>query len=280
MRKTIYLLTLLVSVLAFSSCMDGDWDEPSGTGHGNDTISESNVISIAQLKQRYSSYIGTDYRDGISYTQVTEPLQIKGIVTGNDIEGNIYSEIALQDSTGAIIVAISEGGICGYLPVGTEILINLQGLYVGNYGMQAEIGTPYTNSRGNTYISRMSRILWNSHFKYTGRTRTVEPEEFSTSWNLNSDGGKLGILRDVQFDVSNDTTTYANPGAGSGSKSIYFKTQRGKTNRNVMVYTSNYADFAADYVPTGRVNVTGIVKRYNNSWEFIIRSISDVEEIQ
>jgi hypothetical protein len=47
--------------------------------------------------------------------------------------------------------------------------------------------------------------------------------------------------------------------------------------KSVMIYTSNYADFAASYVPTGKVNVTGIVVTYNRDKEFIIRSIDDVQ---
>ena len=47
-----------------------------------------------------------------------------------------------------------------------------------------------------------------------------------------------------------------------------------------MVYTSNYADFASNPLPKDTVNVTGILKRYNNSWELIIRSLDDIEEVK
>ena len=47
-----------------------------------------------------------------------------------------------------------------------------------------------------------------------------------------------------------------------------------------MLYTSNYADFAANPLPTGKINVTGIMKRYNRTWEIIIRTLDDVEEVK
>ena len=195
-------------------------------------------------------------------------------MTGNDIEGNLYNEISLQDETGAIIIAISEGGIWGYLPIGTEIVVDLKDLYIGNYGLQAQIGVPYTNASGNTYVSRMSKLLWNSHFKLTGNTKNIEPVTFNNStWDNFNDGAKLATIKNVRFDVPNDTTTFASPNSGAGSKSIYFK----GIDKSVMVYTSNYADFAATYVPTGKVNVTGIVITYNRYKEFIIRSIDDVQ---
>ena len=272
-KLKIFMLALTACLL--SDCMDGNWDDPTElNSRGNKAIVESNVISIAQLKSQYKNYITTDYRDGKSYTKITSDIQIKGVVTGNDIEGNLYNEISLQDETGAIIIAISEGGIWGYLPIGTEIVVDLKDLYIGNYGLQAQIGVPYTNASGNTYVSRMSKLLWNSHFKLTGNTKNIEPVTFNNStWDNFNDGAKLATIKNVRFDVPNDTTTFASPNSGAGSKSIYFK----GIDKSVMVYTSNYADFAATYVPTGKVNVTGIVITYNRYKEFIIRSIDDVQ---
>ena len=272
-KLKIFMLALTACLL--SGCMDGNWDDPTElNSRGNKAIVESNVISIAQLKSQYKNYITTDYRDGKSYTKITSDIQIKGVVTGNDIEGNLYNEISLQDETGAIIIAISEGGIWGYLPIGTEIVVDLKDLYIGNYGLQAQIGVPYTNASGNTYVSRMSKLLWNSHFKLTGNTKSIDPVTFNNStWDNFNDGAKLATIKNVRFDVPNDTTTFASPNSGAGSKSIYFK----GIDKSVMVYTSNYADFAATYVPTGKVNVTGIVITYNRYKEFIIRSIDDVQ---
>ena len=272
-KLKIFILALTACLL--SGCMDGNWDDPTElNSRGNKAIVESNVISIAQLKSQYKHYITTDYRDGKSYTKITSDIQIKGVVTGNDIEGNLYNEISLQDETGAIIIAISEGGIWGYLPIGTEIVVDLKDLYIGNYGLQAQIGVPYTNASGNTYVSRMSKLLWNSHFKLTGNTKNIDPVTFNNStWDNFNDGAKLATIKNVRFDVPNDTTTFASPNSGAGSKSIYFK----GIDKSVMVYTSNYADFAATYVPTGKVNVTGIVITYNRYKEFIIRSIDDVQ---
>jgi len=265
---------------AFTACMDdGEWDTPSvdEAPYGNNALEETNVVTIAQLRQMYKSEISTSY----SYKQVTEPMQIKGYVTGNDIQGNIYNEVAIQDETGAIIVAVAQGGIFGYLPVGTEILIELNGLYIGNYGKQAEIGMPYTNSSGNTYVSRMSRSLWHQHFKITGNTKTIEPEVFAdgttkTTWSLDDDCGKLGVLKNVTIKNATEKTTFSDPDGDNSAVSLYFNEQPS----SVMIYTSKYADFAGATVPQGKCNITGIFKRYNNYWEIIIRSTDDIEEVK
>lgn len=268
-----------------TSCMDGDWDTPELTadeaGVGNPSIQETNVTTIAELKNQYKTIIETDYRNDTAYAQITDDVQIKAVVTGNDISGNIYNEIVVDDGTGAIIIAVSEGGLFGNLPVGAEVLIDLKGLYIGGYGMQAEIGTPYTNASGQTYVSRMSRSLWAQHFKLTGQSKTVEPIVFDKSWTAAKNGleygGKLVTLQNVSFKGADGTATYANAGAGAGSKSVYFQEY---SNSTIMLYTSNFADFAANTLPQGKVNVTGIMKRFNNTWEVIIRSLDDIEEVK
>lgn len=298
MKQFKYIMMALACML-MTGCMDGDYDEiePAQPPYGDNTIVESNLVTIAQLKNMYKTQLATDYRDGNSFAKVTKNLQIKGYVTGNDLTGNIYNELWIQDETGAISFSISQGGICGYLPVGAEILVELKGLSVGNYRKQPVIGTPYTtvltsgNNAGKevTYVSRMNRMEWMSHFKITGGKRIIEPEVFAegstkTTWDLDKDAGKLGTLKNVTFKNGsyyngsqsvtvkyNDKSVYAS----DFNTSWYFKEQP----TTVMLYNSPYCDFAARTLPQGKVNLTGIMKRYDNNWEIILRSLDDVQEV-
>ena len=280
-NKIFYRLGFLACILALTltSCQ-GDYDEPVKTadeaGIGNSNISETNVVTIAQLKETYKSAITTSY----SYKKVEQPMEIKGYVTGNDVQGNLYNEIVIADSTGAISVCVAQGGLYGIFPVGAEVLIELNGLSVGNYGLHPQIGTPYTSAKGQNSIGRMSRAVWNHHFRLTGKSQTIAPIDFNNSWKPASDGltysGKLVTMKNVSFKGADGKKTFANASAGSGSVSVYFNEYPTTT----MVYTSNYADFASNPLPQGKVNVTGILKRYNNSWELIIRSLDDIEAVK
>ncbi len=287
MKKLKYLIMAAVCVL-FASCMGESYAEPAETGsapYGNKELTETNVISIAQLKSNYANYIATDYRNGISYAKVTDDIKIKGVVTSSDAAGNIYQEIALQDATGAIIVSVAQGGQHGPLPIGTEILVSLKDLYVGNYGKQAQIGVPTVNAAGATSIGRMSRATWDQHYKILSTGNKVEPTEFAsgstpTTWNIDTDGGKLGIIRNVSFKSSNNskvTDTFADANGGAGSVSWTLNEQDGK---KVIVYNSNFAKFANNKVPTGKVDIVGIFKRFNNQWEIIIRSLDDIKSAE
>ena len=266
MKEIKYLMITAVCVL-FASCMGDSYagiDENAPVPYGNNELTETNVITIAQLKSDYATYIATDYRDGQSFAKVTDDVKIKAIVTSSDAQGNIYQELALQDATGAIIVSVAQGGLYGPLPVGTEILVSLKDLYVGNYGKQAQIGMPSKNATG---------------------ADVIEPTLFATgtnptTWNLDTDGGKLGIIRNVSFKSSNNskaTDTFADPNGGAGSVSWTLNEQDG---RKVIVYNSNFADFANAKVPTGKVDITGIIKRFNNQWEIIIRSLDDIKAVE
>ena len=205
-NKIFYRLGFLACILALTltSCQ-GDYDEPVKTadeaGIGNSSISETNVVTIAQLKETYKSAITTSY----SYKKVEEPMEIKGYVTGNDVQGNLYNELVIDDGTGAITIGVSQGGLYGLFPIGTEVLIELNGLSVGNYGLHPQIGTPYTSAKGQKSIGRMSRIMWNQHFRLTGKNQTIEPIPFNNSWKPASDGltysGKLVTMKNVSFKV-------------------------------------------------------------------------------
>ena len=277
--KTIKYIILALCTL-FVGCMDGDWDAPNG-GHsrGNAAIKETHVITIAQLKDKYKSQLSMAY----GYAQVTEDLQIKAVVTGNDIEGNLFSQISLDDGTGAIIIGIGEGGINGYLPVGTEILVSLKDLYIGNYGYQPQIGTLYESAKGQTSVGRMARMRWDRHFTYTGRMKTVDPVEFNQNKMTDADYlaancGKLMTLKNVYFS-DGGVKDYANK-KDVVNNNCCERALKGLNSSNIVVRTSTYADFAADKLPVSEVNITGIFTRYNNKWQVIIRSAKDVEFVQ
>lgn len=280
-----YIMLALACCL-FTGCMDDDWDTPSTSAlenaFGNQAITETNVVTISSLKSQYNSVINASSN---SYAEITDDIQIKGRVVGNDIQGNIYNEISIDDGTGAILICISQGGLFAYLPVGQEILVDLKGLYIGGYGKQAEIGTPYTNARGSSYVSRMSRIVWNQHFKRLGSpdASQVAPEVFDASKvkdanYLVENNGKLMTIKGVEFSDADGTNTFA-PESGKDAANCVNRGLKGFSTSNLVVRTSTYADFAAKPLPKGKVNITGIFTRYNNIWQILIREESDVEEL-
>lgn len=288
MKNIKYLLMLVLACSLFTGCMDDDWDTPNAEAlnkaYGNQEIAETNVITIGSLKEKYESVINASTN---FYEQITEDVQIKGRVVGNDIGGNIYNEVSIDDGTGAILICISQGGLFSYLPVGQEIVVDLKGLYIGGYGKQAEIGMPYTNAKGNSYVSRMSRVLWNKHFKLTGvaDASKVVAEEFDVSKRTNDDylianNGKLMTIKNVEFTNADGKKTFAPSDEKDAANSVNRGlSQNGKAipTSSLVVRTSSYADFAAKQLPTGKLNITGVFTRYRTTWQILIRDERDIQ---
>lgn len=288
MKNIKYLLMLVLACSLVTGCMDDDWDTPNAEAlnkaYGNQEIAETNVITIGSLKEKYDSVINASTN---SYKQITEDVQIKGRVVGNDIGGNIYNEVSIDDGTGAILICISQGGLFSYLPVGQEIVVDLKGLYIGGYGKQAEIGMPYTNAKGNSYVSRMSRVLWNKHFKLTGvaDASKVVAEEFDVSKRtkeeyFTANNGKLMTIKNVEFTNADGKTTFAPSEEKDAANSVNRGlSQNGKSipTSSIVVRTSSYADFAAKQLPTGKLNITGVFTRYRTTWQILIRDERDIQ---
>ena len=295
-----YILIACVCAL-MTGCMAGedygfdtDWSAPNtDNAYGNPEIQETNVITVKELLDRYVNPM-TAANDT---TMIREDVQIKVIVTGNDIEGNIYNEVAVKDETGAILICIAQGGLYGYLPVGKEILVDLKGLHIGLYGNQPQIGVAYTNASGRTFPSRMNRNIWQKHFKYVdaGFTHEVAPEEFDVTRMQDVEyvkacRGKLMTVKGVTMAEADGIKVWASEAekdAGNGvSRSIAVngKVPMSGNYASFVVRSSTYADFAAQVMPTGKINLTGIFTvyannpdRYGYTWQILLREGTDVE---
>lgn len=275
--KTTYLLIFALACTLFSSCMNGDWDEPDFNGaapYGNNSLTEQNVITIADLIKKYPNvFASTDQNK-----QIDEDIMIKGRITGNDVGGNIYKQVTLQDNTAAIIIAINEGGLNGYLAEGAEILVDLKGLYIGGYRKQPEIGAPYNGSS----IGRMQKDIWAKHFKILGSpdASLIQPVDFNTIKNKMDDNcAKLVTLKDVTFKEADGKSTFST-GTSTGNAVNQELDDYGS---KVVIRTSTYADFAAITLPYDNVakkklkcDITGIATRYNSTWQILIRKTSDI----
>lgn len=298
-------LLALVAVFATTSCMDDDWKDPNSetSPYGNNSIQETNVVSIAKLKNTY----GPKQKDEINDTvRIADGTQIKGIVTGNDVEGNIYSQISIQDESDkpGIIISVAQGGLSGQLQIGQEVLINVGGLYYGTYRSQPQLGVAYhDSSKDQNYPSRISRADWQNRFKVIGKpdASKIKVQVFST--NPDASKGELNVadlldadvaykyagclvtLKGVEFAMGDGKTTLAPEDEGKTlgyGVTRYFKGYD-KTNKQIGIRTSCYADFAANLVPQGVVDVTGVLScykssaKYNHTVQLALRRFSDIK---
>lgn len=313
MNKIKFAFAAFAASLLLTSCMDGGYgsmdDVTADKAYGNDKIEATNVVTLEDLKkinkkitkQVYAQNpstgewgmqtqevdgfpyadILTQYRD---YIKVTDDVKLKLRVTGNDIGGNIYNKFFAQDENGeAIAICVYSGGMFSYLPVGQELLVDLKDLYIGTYGNQAQIGTPYTTSSGNTYPGRMANNLWQQHFKLLGydpSAANCQPMEMTVAEfkdkymnNIDKYAGRLITLTDAELTEADGTKTWAPESTTDFSISRSIK----NLPSSVVVYTSTSAKFAGEIMPKGKVRLTGIFSRYGTTWQIQLRDINDVK---
>lgn len=289
--KKIKFIALAFLALTLGSCMGDGYADPDLTEKvpaspwGNNSLREKNVISIADLKTQFATVINSDN----GYKQIEKDMMIKAVVTGNDISGNIYNQVSVQDASGAIIIAINGSGLSGYLPVGQEILVNLKGLYIGSYKKLPQIGGVNTKlSDGSLGMGKIERAIWNEHFKILNPgeadASTVVPEEFdltklTDAAYMDANVGKLMTLKKVKFASANGTNVWAPDDTNTSLELIDAETGKKISSSNLVVRNSGYSKFANEVVPQGVFDITGIFTRYNNTWQIVLRSTDDLKSV-
>lgn len=278
--KKITCIILACLCCIVTGCKDGDWDNPgknTADTFGNNALQETNVVTIKELKDMYKSTLAQQY----GLTEIGKDLQIKGRVLGNDIEGNIYSKVVIDDGTGAIMINVGEGGLFAYLPVGQEILVDLSKLWIGTYGYQPQIGVYYISSAGKTSVGRISRALWNQSYKLLGApdaskidtTVVFDKTKVRDAAYMTENVGRLMTIKDVKM-LNGGKAVWAAEADASGTQTEVNQSISGLN--GIYVRTSTYADFANSPIPEGTLDITGIFTRYGSDWQIYLRTEADV----
>ena len=278
MKNVKYIIMACICCM-MTACMDDDWDNPGKTTaetFGNNAIEETNVVTIKELKDMYKSTLAQQY----GLTEIGKDLKIKGHVLGNDIEGNIYSKVVIDDGTGAIIISVGVGGLFAYLPVGQEILVDLSQLWIGTYGYQPQLGVYYVSPSGNTSVGRISCALWNQSFKLIGTpdASKITPIEFDKTKvkdaaYMSENVGRLMVIRDVKM-LNGGKAVWAAEADALNKQTEVNQSISGLN--GIYVRTSTYADFANSPIPEGTLDITGIFTRYGSDWQIYLRTEADV----
>lgn len=275
--KTRYMfLAIAITSMGLTACMDKDWEAPQFDEplYGNNSIMKEEgdkVITIGELKEKYSSLINAS-SDGVK--EITDDWQLQVVVNGNDEGGNLYKQISVQDPTGAIIVGINGSNLYPYMPVGQQLLINLKGLYIGGYRKQAQIGALYRDG-----IGRMDTDVWEQHVRLL-KPGEIEAKVDTVDFDENADKYALSgrIVRLSGVTISGEGTQVLAPEDGSVTLTSNCANRLINNKSSLVLRTSSYSKFANRAIPKGKVDVYGVCTRFNNTWQILMRTESDLQE--
>ncbi len=277
MKRFNYYLSLML-LLVFTAACNDEFDQPPMV---IPTAQHTPNMTIAEFKAKY-------WQDAVNYIDtVKEDIVIHGWVTSSDESGNIYKSLYISDGTAGINISINQNSLYNNYRIGQEVVIPMKDYYVGKYNGQQQLGYPAFYENGQVWEATfLPQAMWESMVEINGLpnlskvdTLTVSISDFqgkTDAETLLKYQGKLVRISGVQFTEADGTLTYAEASA--------------TTNRNIadedgnqlVVRNSNYADFRAEPLPEGPVDVVGLLSFYatrqnsSGTWQFYLRSIDDV----
>jgi len=256
MTKYIKILSILsISMMfVFSACVKNKFDEPEKATYNPD-IEETSTIQ--ELKNLYSGQL----------TLIDTNIIIKATVIANDKSGNIYKAIFIQDSTAGIQISLNAYELHNLFHVGDLIYVKCQGLYLGEYGGQVQLGADYQGS-----VGRIEEPLIEDYLIKSDGGEPIEPKELNLSSVNGSLVNELVYIDNVHFMINEIDGTYAD-GINHVDGDTHIEDCDG---HSIIVRTSGYAEFANDSLPKGNGKITAVLTKYNSDYQLIIRNPREV----
>ncbi len=220
----------------------------TGTGGGgNSDIPIGRVYTIDEILQLEPGSV------------FQEPASVYGIVTADEASGNLIKASYLQDRrTGKAIQLFYNNP--SNIRIGDSIRVCLEGVMFSIYNNLPQL----------TYW-----LYPEEHFIVLASNRPIEPTP-ATITGIQAGMFPAGSLVRLENVVFTEHTTFADLGHSTYGNRILADINN--LNNDIIVRTSNYADFASDSLPNRACNLTAIASIYATTWQLILRDRNDIEE--
>ena len=249
------ILFLLLFSTNLSSCKDDFERPPLPEPHVPEGVVPN--ITIAQLKDLYKNVQNPTLID-VDYV-------LKGTVIGNDISGNIYKQLYIQDNTGGINFGVDQNSIYTRYRIGQQVVVRLKGLYMVSYGEQLQIGYDKTNANRIPY-ERFTQSVFEEGWPLA---ENAEPRTV-TLGDLSDELVNTLIRLDNVYFVEGGKAKFSDP---TRTTNRILKDGQG---RQIIVRNSNYASFANEMLPKGGGTIVAVLSKFRSDYQLLLRSLEDV----
>lgn len=265
MKKLFYILVLAVS---FTSCVkDTDYDTPQVVAE-NPTIPTNQLKTIASVidKWNIANPSGTTSNVVEILSDEDDPAYISGYVVSNDMRGNFYKEIFIQDSLKnpqyAIKIAIEMTSLYTKYDLGRKVYVKLNGLAINRSHGEIVIGEYRNGSLENIRETKAKECILRN-----AKAETLIPTPILVTEIDNSLLGKYVELQDVQFELSEMDRPFVDPYDSYDS----YRSMIDCNGEEIILETSTYATFKGQTVPSGKGSVIGIISRDYGDDFYVLR---------
>lgn len=221
-------------------------------------------VSIAYLKS-----LGRD-----TSTPIVQELKISGVVTANDIRGEFYKTLLIEDSTAGIEVAVDHTALADLFPLGAQVTVYCTGLALGDYGGKIQLGARPT---GEYSVDRIAQEEIGRYIRCTSlnagtrRPRTVQIA------SLNADDVDTYVHFDeVYFPEAG--TAWCDRDSLTDELQTTVRILADHTGAQLPVRIAPTCHYATEPIPQGTGSVNGIVDWFNG--ELSLRIINYEIDLQ
>lgn len=259
-------LLIVLSIFTIISCVDRDYGEPLNLDcevlSANKTVEE--IYNLATT-------VATVYEnDDI----------IEGYVTSSDEGGNFFKSLSVisTDGTRGFSIPVDVVTLFADFEPGRLVYINLKGKYITRDHSSLHIG-----NQNPDFAQRVNRLELFEYKKVISRGCEIVDEEdivkktsninqLKTNDNLHS----LIEFENVQFkDASLGKNFFDaslnNIGNATNHEIIDLN------GNSVIVRVSSFSNFSGQPIPSGSGKIRGVLTKFNNDFQFMIRTFEDVQ---
>ncbi|WP_410877957.1 DUF5689 domain-containing protein [Myroides sp. DW712] len=210
---------------------------------------------------------------------------ISGVVISSDEGGNFYNKLYIIDehTEQLAILSIEMGASFVQFPPGTQVNLNLEGLYIQkNYDKLTLGGGIYTSGKGNQSVDAIAKNAVKHYLsKYCEPVENFEQYNHAITLEDLTNGedfiGKLVTINHVQFERSIVGKTLYDPQEVDQQKQTLRKVVDEKGN-TIFIRTSRFSNDFVDYsIPENSGSITGIADKFQNQIQFYPRSLADIQ---
>lgn len=164
MKKTLIVMAALAALVSCKSLRD-EWDPVFTFGDNEpdyfvpvareDVLEQAGLETFTTIAELKAMYRGQP-------VVISGNVWIEGQVTTSDKSGNIYSELYMQDKTGAINLKTGLSSMYSEYKIGQRLYVKCDGLTLGSYSGQLQLGfqadDTITNEYETSYIQLQSLV--------------------------------------------------------------------------------------------------------------------------
>lgn len=237
---------MVVCVLLLVGC-----ERPSGGSH---------EVSIGYLRGLYDGYPQL----------ITDNLVVEGEVISSDRYGAYRYQLALQDTTGGVVVLIDNPTLYADYALGDSVRVECCGLTLGGYGGSVRLGG---EPDGDWQVSRLAPQVWAEHSEWVGRSERVCYLERRIATLGPADMGRAVVVRGVRL----ATEEYDWPEEGV-TRSVQVVDEKCPTD-TLAVRISGHKSFVGVQLPKGVCDLQGVADYFAGDYQITLLSPNGFKEV-